>query len=302
MLDIRPASTDADLELLIDVRRRVDPGVHPQLANLRHFLATTTVGAYFLARLDGDAVGCGFVGGAPGGERERAVDAAVEVVPERRRQGVGSALLAAATAHARAHGLTRLRVEAKEDDAESLAWVERRGFHKVGRERAVVLDLRSADGASGALPAGVEIVSWAERDDLWHGMHEVALEAVPDIPGEEEFAPTFDEWLAFETRPSRRRELCFAAVADGRVVGYAAIDVFGPKAFHGLTAVRPAWRRRGVATALKRAQIAAAAAAGFATLETESEERNLPMRTLNERLGYRPAPGTIVFEGELLAP
>ena len=57
MLDIAPASTDVDLELLISVRRRVDPEVHPQLANLRHFLATTPGGVYLLARLD-DRRGC----------------------------------------------------------------------------------------------------------------------------------------------------------------------------------------------------------------------------------------------------
>jgi len=50
VLDIAPASTDADLELLISVRRRVDPDVHPQLANLLHFLATTSGGVYLLAQ------------------------------------------------------------------------------------------------------------------------------------------------------------------------------------------------------------------------------------------------------------
>ena len=136
-------------------------------------------------------------------------------------------------------------------------------------------------------------------------MYDVALEAVPDIPNEDDFSPTFEEWLAFEDRPSRHRDLVFVAVAaqgapDGEVVGYSALDVFGPRIMNGLTAVRPAWRRRGVATALKRAGIAAAKERGFAKLETESEERNVPMRTLNERLGYVPVPGTIVFEGPLL--
>ena len=41
---------------------------------------------------------------------------------------------------------------------------------------------------------------------------------------------------------------------------------------------------------MKRAQIAAAKEAGFERLVTESEERNVPMRTLNEQLGYKPDP------------
>jgi len=52
------------------------------------------------------------------------------------------------------------------------------------------------------------------------------------------------------------------------VVGYAALQVFGDEAHHGLTATRRDWRRRGVATALKRAEIAAAKRAGFRRLVT----------------------------------
>ena len=44
------------------------------------------------------------------------------------------------------------------------------------------------------------------------------------------------------------------------------------------------------ATALKRAQIAAATDLGLKRLGTGSEERNLPMRMLNAKLGYEPDP------------
>ena len=113
----------------------------------------------------------------------------------------------------------------------------------------------------------------------------------------------FEEWRAHEIdRPSRRPELSFAAVAGDEVVGYAGLHAFGDEAHHGLTAVKRAWRRRGVATALKRAEIAAAKDAGFRALVTESEERNLPMRRLNEKLGFRPAPewSTLVMRGPLV--
>jgi RimJ/RimL family protein N-acetyltransferase len=100
-------------------------------------------------------------------------------------------------------------------------------------------------------------------------------------------------------KPSRRPELCFIALAGDEVVGYAALHVFGEEAFHGLTATRRDWRRRGVAAALKRAEIAAAKRAGFRRPLTESEERNEPMRRLNEKLGFVPAPelSTLVMRG-----
>ena len=71
---------------------------------------------------------------------------------------------------------------------------------------------------------------------------------------------------------------------------------------HGLTATRRDWRRRGVATALKQAEIAAAKRAGFHRLVTESEERNEPMRRLNLKLGFVPAPelSTFVMRGPVV--
>ena len=48
--------------------------------------------------------------------------------------------------------------------------------------------------------------------------------------------------------------------------------------------------------------IAAARELGFNRLVTESETRNLPMRRLNEQLGYRAEPSlsTVVLRGPLL--
>ena len=69
---------------------------------------------------------------------------------------------------------------------------------------------------------------------------------------------------------------------------------------HGLTATRRDWRRRGVASALKRAEIAAVIRSGrYRRLLTESEERNEPMRKLNEKLGFVAAPewSTVVMRG-----
>jgi RimJ/RimL family protein N-acetyltransferase len=96
--------------------------------------------------------------------------------------------------------------------------------------------------------------------------------------------------------------LTFIALAGDQVIGYAGLDHYGDDAFHGLTAVKRAWRGQGVATALKRSQIAAAKERGIKRLVTESEERNTPMRRLNEKLGYRPEPSlsTVVLRGPLL--
>ena len=63
--------------------------------------------------------------------------------------------------------------------------------------------------------------------------------------------------------------------------------------------MKRAWRGRGIAGALKRAQIAWAIEAGLERLEAGNEVRNEPIRRLNQRLGYRPAPGRILLRGPL---
>jgi mycothiol synthase len=295
-LAITPAETDADLEAMIHVRRLVTPEARPTVENLRFNLESKDELVYLVARLAGVAAGCGFV--------EPWTPFAVgdiAVVPEQRRRGIGSAMLAEVSARARGFGKESLQVEVKESDADSRAFLEHRGFVRVGAESAVVLDLDAVEPPAVVPPEGVRIVSRAEEPDRLEEMYLVGVQADEDIPGSAG-VQTFEQWRAHEIdKPSRRPELCFIALAGDEVVGYAALQVFGDEAHHGLTATRRDWRRRGVATALKRAEIAAAKRAGFRRLVTESEERNEPMRRLNEKLGFAPAPelSVLVMQGPL---
>lgn len=296
-LAIAPVETDADLEALITVRKIVDPNVRPTVANLRHALTSSQAGLTFLvARLGNEPVACGFV------EKSSAGYAAadVTVVPARRRRGIGSALLGEVSVHASHLGVGTLQFEVRKSDEPSQSFLERRGFEKVGGEEAVSLKL-GGDLPEATIPDGVEIVSRRERPFVVEALYEVYVDAVRDVPGAP-LGETIDAWAAREIgRPSRSPDLSFAAFAGEEVVGYAVLDVFGDEGHHGFTAVKRAWRRRGIATALKGAQIKAATEMGLARLVTGSEERNLPMRTLNERLGYRPDPdrSTVVMEGPL---
>jgi GNAT superfamily N-acetyltransferase len=97
-------------------------------------------------------------------------------------------------------------------------------------------------------------------------------------------------------------EATFVALAGDEVVGYAKFSLTDaqPKtAYHELSAVKRAWRGRGVARALKARQIGWAKESGFAELRTRNEERNEPIRRLNALFGYRPALGRIYLRGPL---
>jgi mycothiol synthase len=296
MLAIAPVRSDADLEAMIRVQALVRPNWQPKLENLRHNLDSNPNLTYFVGRLGEEPVACGFVepwGGLAQGD--------LAVVPARRRQGIGSALFAEISARGRTLGTGELQGEVQETDAESRAFFEHRGFVPVGGEKAVVLELEGIDPPEVEPPDGVRIVTRAEEPDRLDGMYALATQADEDIPGSAG-VQSYERWRAMDIdRPNCLPELCFLALAGDEVIGYAFLLAQGSRAFHGLTVTRRDWRRRGVATALKHAEIAAAKQSGFERLLTESEERNEPMRRLNEKLGFVPAPewSTIVLRGPL---
>ena len=283
-LEVVRVESDADLEVMIDVRAAADPpGLPPpRIENLRHHLESNPDLTYLVARLDGEPAGCGFVE-----PKEDYASGHCVVAPALRRRGIGSALLGEVARHA---DRPELQGEVSEGDAESRAFLERRGYRKVGGEQALSLDLVGYEPPPLELPEGIELVTLADRPELADALYPVGVEGDADIPGSDGTL-TFDQWRALTIdRPTLRHDLQFIALDDGTPVGYCTLNDFGSEARHNLTAVLRSHRRRGIATAMKRAQITAAKAAGFERLVTESEERNVPMRTLNEQLGYKPDP------------
>ena len=229
----------------------------------------------------------------------------VRVVGEARRRGTGSALLQELSNWARGLGYSELEGPVKEIDGTSLDWAARRGFVEAGRNSLLVLDLTAIEAPAVVPPDGVELVTWAERPDVTEGMYEVACEAYPDIPGEEdtEMEP-FEQWLSMDMQGSGDRpEATFVALADGEVVAYAklALSLARPTvAMHDITGVKRAWRGRGIAGALKAAEIAWAKQNGYERLETQNEERNEPIRRLNQRHGYVVEPGSVTVRGSVV--
>ena len=293
------ARSDSDLAAMIEVRTKADrDSPPPRLDNLRHNLAGKPELAYLVAREAAVPVACGFVDVS----QDTVARAHVLVVPDARRRGIGTAMLVAVSRYARASRRVQLEGSIRAHDEESLRYFTRRGFEKVGGEEAVALDLAEADARVPEPPHGVRILSRAEMPDVVEGMYAVAQEAEPDIPGGVPVRP-FDVWRATEIdRPSLAPEFTFVALAGDEVVGYAILDSLGGELWHRLTAVKRAWRRRGIATALKLAQIGAARRSGLARLVTTNEERNVAMRSINDALGYRPELrlSTIVVRGPLL--
>jgi mycothiol synthase len=254
--------------------------------------------AWLLAEEAGAAVGAGRL--TPGWHSPPGVARAdVRVSPAARGRGIGAALLDELQRRAEALGAPSLEVDVRDDDPGSLAWTKRHGFREVGRSVRLALDLTAIEEPSVDPPDGIEIVTWAERPELARGIYDVACEAYPDEPGSSdvEMEP-FESWLSQDMQGAGDRpEAVFVALAGAEVAGYAKLSSSARTGYvlHDMTGVKHSFRGRGIASALKRAEIAWAKREGFHTLETFNDELNAPIRALNEKHGYRPAIGAVTL-------
>jgi GNAT superfamily N-acetyltransferase len=276
---IRVAETRADFDACVAINNAVNPDGPATAEQLEG-----SSGAFLVHGDDGYA----YVdrSSVPG-----AAFVMVRVREESRRRGVGSALLAAARERARGLEYDSLWGRVREGDAESIRFVVSRGFEEITRDVTVRLEVAPGDGE--VAPGIVEL-----REEHLRGAYEVAAECLPEmaLPQHAE-APPFEQWLEGE---ERRSAVAFVALDGDEVVGYARVHLvpaLPERLENGLTAVRKSHRRRGLATALKRAQIAWADGHGYREIVTSMVDGNAAMRAVNERLGYEPLPAWIVVSG-----
>ena len=255
----------------------------------------------YLVREDGVILGSGV--GALFAYRARRVVTLITVLAGQRRRGAGTALYEAISMWAIERGACELEVSVAGNDPESLSFARRRGFTEERREVGLVLSLAGASPRQVRPPAGIEIVTWAQRPELARGMYEVDLEAHRDIPGFEDVTlEPFADWMEHNMRrPTDSPDATFIALAGEEVAGFAKLSLTAPTAAgHSMTAVKRAWRGRGIAGALKATAINWALASGYTELHTSNEERNTPINRLNARLGYRPGIGRIHLAGPVI--
>jgi GNAT superfamily N-acetyltransferase len=177
---------------------------------------------------------------------------------------------------------------------EVVPWLEGRGYDQV--RRYVISELDLAAAADPGRPR-FELATLAERPDLAGRLYELARVAYPDQPGRAG-TRVDEEWFAWGLG-AHRPEAYFVALEDGGVLGYGYLEEHDGVWANGFMAVARDARGRGVAGAIKRAQIAWAKANGIGSLRTATEVRLTSMLDLNRRLGYVPLYDEIVVRGPL---
>ncbi len=301
MLEVTACADEQDELTSLEVYNTVWPHDAVTIGAVHSFRDSAQDYIDYLVREDGVILGSGV--GAIFAYRARRVVALITVLAGQRRRGAGTALYEAISIWASEREVRELEVPVSGNDPESLSFAQRYGFTEERREVGLVLSLAGISPPQVQLPAGIEIVTWAQRPEMARGMYEVDLETHPDIPGFGDVAvEPFDEWMAHHMRrPADSPEATFIALAGEEVVGFAKLSLTAPAAAgHAMTAVKRAWRGRGIAGALKAAEINWALANGYTELHTSNEERNVPIKRLNARLGYRPGIGRIHLVGPII--
>jgi GNAT superfamily N-acetyltransferase len=298
MIAIRIVEDASDIDTYLEVRNRVHPD-RPMPRDVVEEDMRRPGHISLIAELDGVPAGVASASsfeGAPDGELGML---AMRVPREHRRQGIGTALGRRCSEHARSLGKSGLWAGVRGDDADSLTYYATRGFDEVGRMQEVWLELAGA-AVPPVAPEGFTIVPATPEHD--EGIYAVAVEAEADIPAGEPLVPgSYEQWHQRNFGSRVLRELSFVALDRTRVVGYALLGAHTPEtADHWMTGVSRAARGRGIALALKQAQIAAARKAGLVSLRTQNDLGNVPMRRINEQLGYLPSIEWVHLVGPLL--
>lgn len=303
-IEIRTVSGYGDLERWAATRNEVVPDDPDDPAMMALVRASELDHVNLLAYEGDEVVGTGMLAADP-----KSVESShpyVEVmVPDRHRgHGVGTALLTELSERVRRLGKEGLHVEAREHDAYSVEYLRRRGFVEQDRADHLVLELDAREPREPRSPEGVSVVWLADRPDLVHAMFAVAAETYPELGGPvSKQAGTLNDWQVYElSDPRIALELAAVAVAGDDVVGFGTLLRIGDDkvGVHRITVVLPAWRGRGVGSALTQSQIAAARRASYERLEawvwTDLQKR------LYRSLGYERRGASIDFFGPLLVP
>lgn len=199
----------------------------------------------------------------------------------------------AASAAADVLGKAGLEVWTTTRTPEVVPFLDARGYKEVRRYAISEVDVSSAPTDEPRF----EVVSLADRPELADGLYTLAQVAYRDQPGRAE-TRIDEEWFEWGLR-AHPPESYFVALEDGRVLGYGYLEREGEAWRNGFMAVARDARGRGVAGAIKRAQIRWAKASGVKKLTTANEVRLASMLDLNRRLGYVPLYEEIVLRGPL---
>ncbi len=236
----------------------------------------------------------------------------VVVDPDLWLRGIGRRLYELVLSELRELNPMCIAAWSREDMRCRVGFLDRRGFVVDMRLWTSTLDLRTFEPSRFAHipPAvqsqGIQIRTLAELGPtdlgVWRKVFEMWREVRSDVPRPPSDEPAEVSWEHFLSRNYERPQLLpeayFVAVDGDTFVGTSQLWLSPePNVLRtGLTGVRRAYRRRGIAFALKVRSLQCGQALGYRSVQTENELHNRGMLAINDQLGFvrNPAWGHYV--------
>lgn len=307
---IRPFTSD-DYTALIAVANAVQPEHVITEEQLRHIDANRDPKckiARWVAEQNGQIVGYSVYSQHADMYHPQKFWVTVRVLPIRQRQGIGTALYNTMLEGVRAHHPIALQIQLREDHETPLRFATQHGFAEFGRRWESILDVTTFDSAphQAALDTvasqGITLRSIAELaadPDRDRKLYELQWSAELDVPTPEPVTPmTFEQYCKeMLNSPHLVAEGSFVAVDDSANGRYVGLSIF----FSGnddvleidMTGVLTAYRRRGIALAIKLRGIQWAQENGFKQISVVNDTVNVGMLAINERLGFLRQPALL---------
>lgn len=316
-LTFRPFEpTDADYELVVGLRNEAMPDYRDMVEDWRHWDATRPAHCKWerwVVEADGVAAAQGGFYQFPGMYHPQKFFVDMYVRPAQQGRGVGQAFYNHLVARLAPHDPIALRTEAREDFAAANHILAKLGYEqemKFWESRLAVapFDPTPFAGHEEQVRArGVQVVTLRDLMDQGDGyvvpLYEAFMEMIRDVPSPDEHTtPPLEHWIESSLKNHNLLpDGYFIAMVDGNIAGVSQLwtgaepDVL----YTGLTATRRAYRRMGIALALKLRAIAFAQQWGAREIRTGNETRNRPMLSINEALGFVKQPVWAAYVKEL---
>ena len=239
----------------------------------------------------------------------------LRVSPERRRRGLGTAMLAQSEAHARDMGAARVIAAVRGNEPEGARFAEARGYRAFHERIDSYIDVAKFDASAFDDPdetasrAGIRLATYKElleerRGDVEAFQREllpVIWAMARDVPAPTpmpEQPPPFEQAKRmFFEGPGIDPPSTIIALRGGSMVGMTVTQVKeNGVAYTNFTGVTPAERRKGIALGMKLRALRSLKERGIKLFGTTNDEENAAMRGINRRLGYVPDPTTTMYE------
>lgn len=309
------SGTPEDFSAVVEIDNLCDPEHPSTVEEFRYayetFDTTKYVLRYYLAEKEGRVVGYACYHHMPHRFHPQHFWIWVAVRPEFRRQGLGSTLYELILSDLRKLSAKSLHTVAWETWTDTIRFLEKRGFKEAMRTWESHLDVTSFDFRpfekylAQVEREGITVVTLSEekeREPQWLSrLHELYNILSADVPSPTPFTPISLE--EFRRRiienPDLLPEGFFLAKKGEEYVGESFVTRIPAEPaclFQWFTGVRREYRGKGIAMALKLKVIAYAKDHGYTRIKTFNASTNLPILSINEKLGFRRQPALIEYE------